>query len=183
VKSRGVPEGGSWLDFSIDPRGIRYIRATDPSKLAWDGIGATVRIAADWTAEARVSPFAPKGNVLVIRHAVVSAILDELVAACRHVASGDPEPFSAVLHGTPLELSLRARAEEVSIGILEYVDYSELKRTLGVLTMSREDLCMIVAGLVEKFAQQLVAENPSLALDSSVRRFREQAKRLRELLS
>jgi hypothetical protein len=182
MKSAGVPKENVWMDFTIDPRGVRYIRATEPSKLSWEGIGATIRIAAEWTAEARKSNFAPKANVLVIKHAVVSAILDELLAACHRFAGGDTTPFSVVFHGTPLELGLSVRGEEVSVEILEYVGYSDLKRTLGLMTIPRNDLCMTVAGLVEKFAQRLVAENPSLEKDLSVRAFQEEVGRLRRNL-
>lgn len=183
MKSRSDSNKSPWLDISIDPRGMQYVRATNPSKLAWDGIGGTVRIAAKWTAEARASDYAPKANVLVIEHTVVSAILDELMAACRHFSKSDPQPFSVVLHGTPLELELSVRREEVEVRILEYVDYSDSKRTLGFVTLSRKDLCLIAAGLVENFVRELETANPSLAHESSFRRFRDEVSKLRQQTS
>lgn len=179
MKRADLSGDGSWLDFTIDPEGLEYIRATHPSKLAWEGIGGTVWITATWTPAAKTSTYAPAGNTLFLPHAVLSAIVDELVVTCRNVARNGSSALSVVLHGTPLELLVRVRDDAVEVSILEFVDYSDRQRKLGTLTMSRHDLLQTTSGLVEKFVGQLVAENPSLVHHRAVRSLRRAARSFR----
>ena len=180
MPSGSSPMASRWLDLNIDRRGAAYAKATKPSELAWEGIGGTIRIVATWTCEGESTSYTPKSGVLVVKHVVLSAVLDELVAACLNVSRSESSSLSVVVHGTPLELDIKVDREEAEIRILEYLDYSDRPRTLGVLIVTRNELFLTVAETVEKFLKRLISANPSVGQTSAVRLLKEQSERFRE---
>ena len=168
------------MDIDLDQRGVAYAEATSPSRLAWEGIGGTILIAANWGPEAESSAYKPEDAVLAVKHVVVSAFLDEIVAACLSLSRRKSSSFSLVVHGTPIELALEVNHESAEVKILEYVDYSDRTRTLGTLVISRNDLFQTVAEVVEKFAKRLASANPAMEQNSGFLSFTRQAISLRK---
>ncbi len=167
-----------WLGLLLDSKYLAEARSTAREKLAWESFEGSLNMKMSWTTDAETSHYAPHQGTLRVDHVVVSAVMDELIATCKQLRRTRSAASQIVLHGTSLELAMKARGATVEISLLEYVDYSERERKLGVLTLTRDMFFTTVARFVDDFLDQLVLTIRSLSDHKAVLYLRKEAETL-----